>query len=342
MIALKHKNIKSSYYFKNLILILIPRIFYRSRLKSKLNKIKNYNRDDILYRVNYYNKINNQFRVSSKSIKNRALFTRQLTKIKENVIKKNTTYFFDLYNIFSFFSSDKQLDFIFGDVTETPATPSIVKSRLIHNNNNSIILNLNKVRHFHFIKNDRKFKNKKNAAVWRGWANSCKICTNKNRCSRRCGRGSKARQYFLENYHHVPIFDIGQTTFVNEPWFKGFMSIYDQLSYKFIFCIEGVDTATSIKWVMSSNSICVMPKPKYETWFMEGKLEANIHYIEVNDDFSNAEEKIKHYIKNTDEGLRIIENANDYVNQFKDSEKEKLISLLVLDKYFSMSGQHNA
>ena len=325
MIALKHKNIKSSYYFKNLILILIPRIFYRSRLKSKLNKIKNYNRDDILYRVNYYNKINNQFRVSSKSIKNRALFTRQLTKIKENVIKKNTTYFFDLYNIFSFFSSDKQLDFIFGDVTQTPATPSIVKSRPIGNSKNSIILNLNKVRHFHFINDNRRFTAKRNEAVWRG-----------------AGKNSEARQYFVKNYHDIPIFDIGQTTSVNEPWFKGFMSIYDQLSYKFIFCIEGVDTATSIKWVMSSNSICVMPKPKYETWFMEGKLEANIHYIEVNDDFSNAEEKIKHYIKNTDEGLRIIENANDYVNQFKDSEKEKLISLLVLDKYFSMSGQHNA
>jgi len=332
MTALKHKNIKLPYYFKNLILVLIPRIFYRSRLKSKLNKIKHYNRDDILYRVNYYNKINNQFIVSSKSIKNRGLFTRQLTNIKENVIKKNksikkhTTYFFDLYNIFSFFSSDKQLDFVFGDVTQPPATPSIVKSRLIDNNNNSIILNLNKVRHFHFIKDDRKFKNKKNAAVWRGHATS-----------------SEARQYFLKNYHHVPIFDIGQRSpFANKPWFKGFMSIYDQLSYKFIFCIEGVDTATSIKWVMSSNSICVMPKPKYETWFMEGKLEANIHYIEVNDDFSNAEEKIKHYIKNTDEGLRIIENANDYVNQFRDSEKEKLISLLVLDKYFSMSGQHDA
>ena len=89
MIALKHKNIKSPYYFKNLMLVLIPRIFYRFRLKSKLNNIKNYNRDDILYRVNYYNKINNQFRVSSKSIKNRGLFTRQLTNIKENVIKKN-------------------------------------------------------------------------------------------------------------------------------------------------------------------------------------------------------------------------------------------------------------
>jgi len=331
MTALKHKNIKSPYYFKNLMLVLIPRIFYRFRLKSKLNNIKNYNRDDILYRVNYYNKINNQFRVSSKSIKNRGLFTRQLTNIKENVIKKNksikkhTTYFFDLYNIFSFFSSDKQLDFIFGDVTQTPATPSIVKSRPIGNSKNSIILNLNKVRHFHFINDNRRFTAKRNEAVWRG-----------------AGKNSEARQYFVKNYHDIPIFDIGQTgSVVDKPWFKSFMSIYQQLAYKFIFCIEGVDTATSIKWVMSSNSVCVMPKPKYETWFMEGTLKPGIHYVEVNDDFSNAEEKIKYYSEHTDEALKIIENAHTHVNQFKNSKKEKLISLLVLDKYFSLSGQNN-
>ena len=331
MVVLKYKNIKSLYYFKNLMLIFIPRIFYRSRLKSKLNKIKNYNRDDILYRVNYYNKINNQFRISSKSIKNRGLLTRQLTNIKENVIKKNksikkhTTYFFDLYNIFSFFSSDKQLDFIFGDDTQTPETPFIVKSRIIDNSNNSIILNLNKVRHFHFIKDNREFKNKKNAAVWRG-----------------AGKNSEARQYFIKNYHDIPIFDIGQTRpVVDKPWFKSFMPIYQQLAYKFIFCIEGVDTATSIKWVMSSNSVCVMPKPKYETWFMEGTLKPDIHYVEVNDDFSNAEEKIKYYSEHTDEALKIIENAHAHVNQFKNSKREKLISLLVLDKYFSLSGQNN-
>jgi len=331
MTALKHKNIKSPYYFKNLMLVLIPRIFYRFRLKSKLNNIKNYNRDDILYRVNYYNKINNQFRVSSKSIKNRGLFTRQLTNIKENVIKKNksikkhTTYFFDLYNIFSFFSSDKQLDFIFGDVTQTPATPSIVKSRPISNSDNSIILNLNKVRHFHFINDNRRFTAKRNEAVWRG-----------------AGKNSEARQYFVKNYHDIPIFDIGQTgSVVDKPWFKSFMSIYQQLAYKFIFCIEGVDTATSIKWVMSSNSVCVMPKPKYETWFMEGTLKPGIHYVEVNDDFSNAEEKIKYYSEHTDEALKIIENAHTHVNQFKNSKREKLISLLVLDKYFSLSGQNN-
>jgi len=257
--------------------------------------------------------------------------TRQLTNIKENVIKKNksikkhTTYFFDLYNIFSFFSSDKQLDFIFGDDTQTPETPFIVKSRIIDNSNNSIILNLNKVRHFHFIKDNREFKNKKNAAVWRG-----------------AGKNSEARQYFIKNYHDIPIFDIGQTRpVVDKPWFKSFMPIYQQLAYKFIFCIEGVDTATSIKWVMSSNSVCVMPKPKYETWFMEGTLKPDIHYVEVNDDFSNAEEKIKYYSEHTDEALKIIENAHAHVNQFKNSKREKLISLLVLDKYFSLSGQNN-
>ena len=119
------------------------------------------------------------------------------------------------------------------------------------------------------------------------------------------------------------------------------MSIYDQLAYKFIFCIEGVDTATSIKWVMSSNSLCVMPKPKYETWFMEGKLQANVHYIEVNEDFSDAEEKIQYYMKHEDEALKIINNANNYINQFQNLKREKLISLLVMDKYFSMSGQND-
>jgi hypothetical protein len=99
-------------------------------------------------------------------------------------------------------------------------------------------------------------------------------------------------------------------------------------------CIEGVDVATNLKWVMSSNSIAVMTKPKIESWFMEKQLIANYHYIEIKDDYSDLEEKLTYYINNLDECLRIIKNANTYVNQFKDSKREKLISLLVLEKYF--------
>ena len=91
---------------------------------------------------------------------------------------------------------------------------------------------------------------------------------------------------------------------------------------------------------MSSNSLCVMPKPKYETWFMEGKLIKDFHYIEVKDDFSNAERKIRFYMKNIDKCMKIIENANSYTEQFKDPKLEKLISLLVLDKFFKKSNQN--
>ena len=37
--------------------------------------------------------------------------------------------------------------------------------------------------------------------------------------------------------------------------------------------------------------------------------------------------------------MKIIENANRYTEQFKDPELEKLISLLVLDKFFKKSNQ---
>ena len=176
---------------------------------------------------------------------------------------------------------------------------------------------------FHFINDNRRFTAKRNEAVWRG-----------------AGKNSEARQYFVKNYHDIPIFDIGQTgSVVDKPWFKSFMSIYQQLAYKFIFCIEGVDTATSIKWVMSSNSVCVMPKPKYETWFMEGLLVADVHYIIIKDDYTDLEQRLNYYINNQDKALQIIENANAYVQQFKNQENETLISLLTLKKYFEKTNQ---
>ena len=331
MNKLKYKNIKSFYYLRHVLAALVPRIFYRLRLQSELKRIKYYDKEYIFSRLNYYNKKENRFTVSENSTTNKNLRRLQLGSIKENIIKKNkevkkhTTYFFDLYKLFSFFDNKKKLDFIFGDIIEAQKIPTIVKSRPIINSDDSIILNLNKVRHFHFINDHKKFIDKKNKAVWRGY-----------------GENSKARQYFLKNYHHISMFNIGQTgPVLDAPWVKNFMPISQQLDYKFIFCIEGVDTATSIKWVMSSNSVCVTPKPKYETWFMEGTLQPDVHYIEISDDFSNAEQKIKYFIEHPNKVLKIIENAQAHVEQFKHVKREKLISLMVLDKYFSLSGQNN-
>ena len=318
------QKVKFFYYLRNTFLLLVPSIFSRTSLQSKLKKINQYNVKSIKARVDYYNQINEAFHLSENSVTSDELFFNQILKLKKRFInkkpvKKRTTYFFDLFNVFSFFPKEKKLDYKFGDITYTFPSPTVVKSRPIIHSKNSVILGLNKVRHFNFVKDPFEFMEKKDMAVWRGYA-----------------KNSKKREYFIKNYHDVPIFDIGQhAPNVNKPWSKGYMPISEQLKYKFIFCIEGADTATNIKWVMSSNSVCVMPQPKYETWFMEGKLKPNYHYICIKDDFSDAENKIKFFINHPNQTKKIITNANDFVKQFKDQKKEKLISLLVLEKYFS-------
>jgi len=83
----------------------------------------------------------------------------------------------------------------------------------------------------------------------------------------------------------------------------------------------------------------MMCKPKFETWFMEGRLVAGEHYVELKEDYSDLTEKIQYYKTHQNEALNIIENANSYVEQFKNNERELLISLLVMDKYFTLSGQ---
>ncbi len=78
-------------------------------------------------------------------------------------------------------------------------------------------------------------------------------------------------------WQHHPLCDLQDT-------YTG-MSLYDHLHYRYIMALEGNDVATNLKWIMSSNSIAVMPRPTCETWFMEGRLIPNYHYIEIADDF---------------------------------------------------------
>ena len=60
------------------------------------------------------------------------------------------------------------------------------------------------------------------------------------------------------------------------------------------------------------------------------------HYIEIKDDYSDLEEKLDYYSEHTEEALKIIENAHKFVAEFRDPNKEDLIALLVLKKYFEL------
>ena len=72
---------------------------------------------------------------------------------------------------------------------------------------------------------------------------------------------------------------------------------------------------------------------------MEGRLIPNYHYIEVKPDFSDLLERMDYYSAHPEEAEAIIKHAHEYVDQFRNSRRERLISLLVLKKYFMGVGK---
>jgi len=312
-LSFKHKNNKFWYYLHNYIRQFYPLFLFRSKLKSKLGSVPMFNFEYINQRVRYYNQLD-EFK---------SLFSEAKSLKEIKLEKKNKTYYFDSYEFTRFFNKNLKVHFLFGDIIHVPVEPTIVKSRpIVGDNVNSILLNLDKVRHFLFLNDKKNFKDKRNLLVGRSKANQ------------------PYRILFLQKHFNNLLCNIGQVnTNSNLQFLANRMTITEHLNYKFILCLEGNDVASNLKWVLSSNSLAVMTKPKYETWFMEGTLIPDYHYVLIKDDYTDLDERLDYYIKNTDEALKIIENAHLYVNQFKNKNQEDLISLLVLQKYFEKTGQ---
>ncbi|WP_163718091.1 glycosyl transferase family 90 [Mangrovibacterium lignilyticum] len=310
---LKHKNLKVYYYCKVFFRFLTPRFILQILLPFKLKQIKKFSSDYIISRVDYCNKL------VKKSVKE------ELEPLKNlKLPDRQRVYFFDSYQYLRYFSFAKNVNCLFGDITHVPELPSFTKSRPIEgDNSNSVLLNLDKARHFLFINDPVPFASKRNYLVGRSNAHQ------------------EHRRKFLEMYFDHPLCNIGQINSDknSHKWQVKKMSLREHLDYKFILCLEGYDVATNLKWVMSSNSLAVMPKPLFETWFMEGTLIPNYHYVEIKPDFSDLEDRLRYYIEHTDEALQIVQNANNYVKQFQNRQQENLISLMVVQKYFEKTGQ---
>ncbi|MEP3348897.1 MAG: glycosyl transferase family 90 [Marinomonas sp.] len=268
--------------------------------------------DEMRKRVDYYCKLNASFQASVES--------QSVGNFKK---AKSFVYFADLKKVVRHFSKENRFDYRFGDIVNVPEVPAFLKSRPIDSDNAySVLLKLNAVRHYAFYEDPYSFDDKKPLAVWRG------------------ANHQKARKEFVRMYHESSFADIGHSNEKrsNDIGFKGFLSVQEQLAYKYVVSIEGHDVATNLKWLMASNSLCMMKKPRFETWFMEGTLKAGVHYVELAEDFSDLEEKVNYYNHHPEEAKWIIKNANAYVTPFLDHRQEKIISLLVAQKYFSLQG----
>lgn len=307
------KNSKFPYYLRNYTRMILPKWPYRRRLEKLVEEA--YARTDIekiLQRVNYYN------RLPSPEGLQRDEWLKESKRLKDQKITRQKVYFFDSFEYTRYFPQDNRWLLLPGDITFVPRLPSVTKSRpLIDNNHHSVLLNLDKIRHFIFVNDKKRFTDKKDMAIFRG-----KV------------KGKEQRQVFLKMFSNHPMFDVAAVDKDIPGWEQAKMTIGEHLDYKFIMALEGNDVASNLKWVMSSNSIAVMPRPTCETWFMEGTLIPNYHYIEIKDDFSDIVEKLNYYIAHPEEAEAIISHAHEYIEQFKDKKREKLISLLTLKKYF--------
>ncbi|MDP4224446.1 MAG: glycosyl transferase family 90 [Bacteroidota bacterium] len=312
--SFKHRNNKALYYIRNFAHQLLPLGTFRSQLENKLSSLAEFDANSIRNRVNYYNKLEMNVNLPDTSA----------TLSDFRLKKKNKTYYFDTCEYTRYFLPGLKMEYKFGDVTEVPVNPSIVKSRPIKGDNaNSILLNLDKLRHFTFVNDRKDYIKKKNMLVGRNNATQ------------------HHRLKFLEMYIDHPMCNIGKINNDNSHMhlLREFLTIENHLDYKFILCLEGNDVASNLKWVMSSRSLAVMPRPKYETWFMEGTLIPDYHYVLIKDDYSDLQERMEYYISHNTEALKIIENAHQYIDQFRNRKREDLISLLVLEKYFYRTNQ---
>lgn len=316
-----HKNINFFDILSGVLRDATPRIITRARRSHWLKEIDSLDeqrRQVLENRVNYYCKLTRKT-----SLPANARILKNHTLRKKDV---HSAYFFDTNEYTRYFPADLRWLHQDGDVTWVFEHPTIVKSRPIgDDNHHSVLINQDKTRHFLFINDPFTWEEKQNLVIFRGDA-----------------KGKANRRLFLELFVDNPMCDAKDTTRKDPDcppeWRTDrMMSIYEHLKYKYIMSLEGNDVASNLKWVMSSNSIAVMPKPKYETWFMEGTLIPGYHYIEIKPDYSDFEEKIKYYNSHPDEAEAIISHAHEYVRQFTDKKFEKLVAIAVFDKYFRMT-----
>ena len=309
-----------SYWGNALHKYLLPKRFFEaSRLKC-LDALSDEQRELVMRRVAYY------CRLDDKAAK--AAPSSNITSLRLRFKGKHraSRYVMDLRETLCRFPAACRFDYLFGDITDEASTPAFVKSRpIVEGSTNSVVMKLDRLRHFRFVDDTMPFQEKRDMLVFRSFVTQ------------------EHRKRFLAMYSGHPMCDVGKINREeNEQhgeWVKPFMSIDQQLQHKFICCLEGNDVATSLKWVMSSNSLAVMPRPKYETWFMEGSLIPGVHYVEIKPDYSDLIEKMEYYIAHPDEAQRIIDEAHRYVEQFQNVRLERAVQIATAESYFIKTGQ---
>lgn len=314
---LSGKKMALFFYIRGALRNLVPRSWLNAGRRRVLrNWEKRPDAGYLRWRRDIYCRLNEPFSIPNES---------GVVLKDVRVGKYQSRYSIDAQRSLRCFPKDSILAFKDGDVWENPEVPTLIKARRLNGKNeeNAVIMNLDSIRHWLHPHDNIPFDEKIPKLFFRG------DIFNK-----------PMRVEFFEKWADNEMFDLGDTNRSNPSrWQSEFVSIPDHFKYRFILALEGYDMASSLQWIMASGCVPVMPKPTVEGWLMHSRLVAGKHYIEIAPDFSDVGDKLRYYIEHADEARMISEESKKWVSQFNDRKRERIINLLVVDKYLSLMNE---
>jgi len=91
------------------------------------------------------------------------------------------------------------------------------------------------------------------------------------------------------------------------------MSYEKALSYKAIIMIEGNDVSTGLKWALNSNSVVLTQKPTKSSWLMEELLQPWVHYVPLNEELTDVNDKMQWVLEHQVEAQEIAHRASLWI-----------------------------
>jgi len=117
------------------------------------------------------------------------------------------------------------------------------------------------------------------------------------------------------------------------------VTIRKLLQFKGIIMLEGNDVASGLKWALLSQSVVLMPEPKHTSWAMEEWLQPWVHYVPLNQNATDVEEKMRWVLDHDDAAQRISERGTlwmqDLVFHPDAAEDDRLVQEEIIRRYAS-------
>ncbi|KAL3806182.1 hypothetical protein ACHAXA_000173 [Cyclostephanos tholiformis] len=183
------------------------------------------------------------------------------------------------------------------------------------------------------LNNDKicQWEEKKSALIWRGSFTGVNGDLDRTLLSTHIDGGPRIK--VVRNYFHynTSVIDVAFSDDSYGQYVRtSLSSMADQLKFKYLLSLEGNDVATGLKWMLLSNSVVFMAKPQTVSFLMEDLLVPYVHFIPLEDDYSNIIEMV-HWAQQNDEKCKwISDQATLYMEQLWTSQYAKRENALIV------------